>query len=265
MTQQLRIQRDDDVVTWVIDVPGTGNAISGAQFIHELEAAVDTVNRDATVAAVVLTGAGKHFSAGGNVREMVEREGIFALSAIEQRHAYSDTIQRIPRAMSRCEVPVIAAVNGAAVGAGCDLALMCDLRVASTEAFFAESFVKIGLVPGDGGPWFLRRAIGEARAAEMTLTGDRIDATTALEWGLVSRVVPPDELLATAHWLAGRIGSNPGPAVRMAKRILVASRTDSLESVLGLAAALQPLAQGSPEHRDRVEDWRARQLERTAR
>ena len=112
-----------------------------------------------------------------------------------QRNGYRHGIQQIPLALRRCEVPFIAAVNGPAVGAGCDLAMMCDLRIASTKAFFAESFVQLGIIPGDGGAWFLTRAIGPARAAEMALTGDRVDAATALEWGMVSRVVEPEDLL----------------------------------------------------------------------
>ena len=127
---------------------------------------------------------------------MADRDGMFGLDPIEQRHAYVAGIQRIPRALARLEVPLIAAVNRPAIGAGCDLAMMCDIRVASERASFAESFVQIGLVPGDGGTWFLQRAIGYERAAEMTLTGDRIDAETALAWGMVSRVVPHDELLS---------------------------------------------------------------------
>ncbi len=154
-------------------------------------------------------------------------------------------------------MPLIAAVNGAAIGAGCDLAMMCDLRIASERASFAESFVQIGLVPGDGGTWFLQRAIGYERAAEMTLTGDRIDAATALAWGLVSRVVPHDELLDEAHALAARIAKNPPHALRMAKRLLQESRTGLLESTLGMAAAMQPLAHRDAEHQQRIARWRS--------
>lgn len=260
----LRVVRDGAVEVWTIDVPDAGNAVSGADFVACLENAVDAVNRDATVGAVILTGAGKLFSSGGNVKEMADRRGVFGLEPIEQRHAYIDTIQRIPRAMVRCEVPVIAAVNGPAVGAGCDLAMMCDLRLMTDRAFFAESFVQIGLIPGDGGSWFLPRVIGEARAAEMTLTGDRVGAETALEWGMVSGVLAADDLLAEAHALAQRIVKNPAHAVRMAKRLLTASRTDSLDSVLGLAAAMQPLAHGDPEHHERVDAWRRARADRTA-
>ena len=208
--------------------------------------------------AVILTGAGKIFSAGGNVKDMADREGMFGLDALDQRRAYIDGIQRIPRALARFEVPLIAAVNGPAIGAGCDLVMMCDIRIASERASFAESFVQVGLIPGDGGTWFLPRAIGQERAAEMTFTGDRIDAATALAWGMVSRVVPHDELLSQAHALAERITKNPAHVLRMAKRLLQESRTGSLESTLGMAAAMQPLAHHDDEHEQRIAKWRTR-------
>ncbi|WP_048633798.1 crotonase/enoyl-CoA hydratase family protein [Mycolicibacterium aurum] len=242
-------------LTWTINLPHTGNAVSGQEFISAFESAVDAANSDITIKAVILTGAGKIFSAGGNVKDMADRQGMFGLEPIAQRHAYVDGIQRIPRALARLEVPIIAAVNGPAVGAGCDLAAMCDIRVASERASFAESFVQIGLVPGDGGTWFLQRAIGYERAAEMTLTGDRIDAGTALEWGLVSRVVPHDDLLAVTAELAARIAKNPSHTLRMAKRLLQESRTGHLESTLGMAAAMQPLAHRDPEHGERIAKW----------
>lgn len=187
---------------------------------------------------------------------MANRDGMFGLDALDQRHAYIDGIQRIPRALTRLEVPLIGAVNGPAIGAGCDLAMMCDIRVASERAWFAESFVQLGLIPGDGGTWFLQRIIGYERAAEMTFTGDRVDATTALQWGMVSRVVPHEELLTEAHALAERISKNPSHALRMAKRLLQESRTGSLESTLGLAAAMQPLAHRDPEHQHRIAKWK---------
>ncbi|MGW0035413.1 crotonase/enoyl-CoA hydratase family protein [Gordonia sp. NPDC003376] len=241
---------------WTINSPDVGNAITGLEFVKAFEAAVDAANADLDVRAIILTGAGTIFSAGGNVKEMADRTGMFGVDERAQRRAYVDGIQRIPRAFSRLEVPVIAAVNGASVGAGCDLAMMCDIRIASERASFAESFVQIGLIPGDGGTWFLPRAVGYARAAEMTFTGDRVDAGTALEWGMVSRVVPHDELLPAARELADRIVKNPPEALRMAKRLLQESRTSPLESVLGMAASMQPLAHLSPEHSARISRWR---------
>jgi enoyl-CoA hydratase/carnithine racemase len=252
VTDPLRIERTGRIQTWTIDVPDAANAITGSDFIAAFDDAVDAANAATDVSVVILTGAGRFFSAGGNVRDMRDRTGVFGLEPLDQRHGYVSGIQRIPRALQRLEVPVIAAVNGAAIGAGCDLAAMCDIRIASETAFFAESFVQLGLIPGDGGSWFLPRAIGWARAAEMTFTGDRVDAATALSWGLVSEVVSDAELLPAAQRLAERIAKNPVPAVRMAKRLLLESRTASLDSTLALAAAMQPLAHQDPEHHRRV-------------
>jgi enoyl-CoA hydratase/carnithine racemase len=257
MSAPLRVETAGATQVWTIDLPHVGNAITDTEFIAAFEAAVASANADLDVRAVILTGAGKIFSAGGNVKEMADQQGMFGVGALDQRRAYVDGIQRIPRALARLEVPLIAAVNGPAIGAGCDLAMMCDIRVASERASFAESFVQIGLIPGDGGTWFLPRAIGYERAAEMTFTGDRVDAQTAFAWGMVSRVVAHDELLAEAHALADRITKNPTHALRMAKRLMQESRTGALESTLGMAAAMQPLAHRDPEHEQRISRWRS--------
>lgn len=257
MTEPIRISTDGPIETWTINRPESGNTITGKDVIAAFEAAVEHANADIGVRAVILTGAGKIFSAGGNVKEMADGQGMFGVDPIEQRFAYVDGIQRIPRALGRLEVPLIAAVNGAAVGAGCDLAMMCDIRIASDRASFAESFVQLGLIPGDGGTWFLPRAIGYERAAEMTFTGDRIDAATALSWGLVTRVVPHEDLLGTATELAERIVKNPSHSLRMAKRLLQESRAGTLESTLTMAAAMQPLAHADAEHRQRIARWRS--------
>ena len=257
MSSPLRIDTAGATQVWTIDLPHVGNAITDTEFIAAFEAAVSGANADTDVRAVILTGEGKIFSAGGNVKEMADQQGMFGVSALDQRRAYVDGIQRIPRALARLEVPLIAAVNGPAIGAGCDLAMMCDIRVASERASFAESFVQIGLIPGDGGTWFLPRAIGYELAAEMTFTGDRVDAQTALAWRMVSRVVPHDELLTEAYALAERITKNPTHALRMAKRLMQESRTGALESTLGMAAAMQPLAHRDPEHEQRISRWRS--------
>lgn len=249
MSEPVLVQRDGHIETWTLNRPEQRNPVSEAETVEALVACVDRVNRD-DVRVVVLTGAGSAFSAGGNVKHMVDRSGMFGGTPYEQREGYRYGIQQIPLALYRCDVPVVAAVNGPAVGAGCDLALMCDLRIAAEGAFFAESFVKLGIIPGDGGAWFLPRVIGHARAAEMTLTGDRIDAATALEWGLVSRVVPAEELLGAALELAGRVAANPPHAVRMAKKLLRESGRQSLESLLELSAVMQAVAHHTEDHRE---------------
>ena len=242
------VERDGHVETWTINLPEQRNPVSGDAVIDALVSAVDSVNADHGVRAVILTGAGSAFSAGGNIKDMAEQKGLFGGTPYGQRDGYRNGIQRIPRALYRCDVPLIAAVNGPAIGAGCDLTLMCDLRIASESAFFAESFVKLGIIPGDGGAWFLPRAIGAARAAEMALTGDRVDARTALDWGLVSRVVPSSTLLREARELADRIAVNPPHAVRMAKKLLREAQHQSLDGVLELSAAMQALAHHTGDH-----------------
>ncbi|HET7761461.1 MAG TPA: crotonase/enoyl-CoA hydratase family protein [Phycicoccus sp.] len=240
--------RRGHVETWTLNRPDQRNPISDPDVVDALVANVDRVNADPQVRAVVLTGAGPAFSAGGNVKDMAARRPPFDGPPATLRERYRQGIQRIPRAMYGCDVPVVAAVNGPAIGAGCDLACMCDLRVASTDAVFAESFVRIGLIPGDGGAWLLQRLVGPARAAEMTLTGDPVDAATALEWGLVSRLVEPDALLPEAHALAERIAANPPQTVRLAKKLLREAAHQGLESVLELSAAYQAISQRTADH-----------------
>jgi enoyl-CoA hydratase/carnithine racemase len=171
---------------------------------------------------------------------------------VSTRKGYKDGIQRLPLAFAKLEVPVIAAVNGAAIGAGCDLTCMCDLRIAGESARFAESFVKLGLIAGDGGSWLLPRVVGWSKAAEMALTGDMIDASEALACGLVSRVVPDADLLTEARKLALRIAANPAHAVRMTRRLLWESRDLPLASVLEMAAAMQAAAHGTADHEEAV-------------
>ena len=149
-------------------------------------------------------------------------------------------------------MPVIAAVNGPAIGAGCDLACMCDIRIAGESAKFAESFVKLGIVPGDGGAWLLPRVVGKSMAAEMSFTGRTLDAQEALKVGLVSRVVPHDELLPQARALAGQIAANPGGALRMSKKLLREGERLDFAPLLELSAGLQALAHKTPQHVEAV-------------
>jgi enoyl-CoA hydratase/carnithine racemase len=252
MPEPLLITRDGHVETWTLNLPERRNPISDLPMVEALEDAATRVTADLSVRAVVLTGAGPAFSSGGDVRAMAERTGMFGGTGVEIADGYRRGIQRIPRALFHCSVPLIAAVNGPAVGAGCDLTLMCDLRIASTSAFFAESFVKVGLIPGDGGAFLLPRIVGAARAAEMALTGDRISAETALAWGLVSQVVPPEELLPTAREIAGRIAANPPVAVRAGKQLLREAAGLTLDQVLDTSADVQALMHQTADHAEAV-------------
>lgn len=251
-TDALLRDRDGHVETWTLNRPDTRNPISEPDVVDALVAAVDEVNHDQSVRAVILTGAGSAFSSGGNVKHMRDKAGMFGGTPAELRQGYRHGIQRIPRALYHCEVPTIAAVNGPAIGAGCDLALLCDLRIASSRAVFAESFVKVGIIAGDGGAWLLPRAIGQARAAEMAFTGEPVDAARALEWGLVSQVVEPEALLDAARALAARVVANPPHALRMTKRLLREGQHQSLESLLELSAAMQAVAHHTADHHEAV-------------
>jgi enoyl-CoA hydratase/carnithine racemase len=183
---------------------------------------------------------------------MADRTHDPSIEPHDDRYAYKEGIHRIPLSLFNLEVPTIAAINGPAIGAGLDLACMCDIRIASETAKFAESFVTLGIIPGDGGAFLLQRAVGYAKAAELTFTGEAIDATEALRIGLVSRVVPPDDLLPVATDLARRIARNPGHALRMAKRLLREAQTARLDTVLELSAAFQAIAHHSTDHDERI-------------
>ena len=210
------------------------------------------INADQDVRVAILTGAGKGFSSGGNLKHMRDRQGIFSGDAIAVKDSYRTGIQQLAKAVWECEVPLIAAVNGPAYGAGCDLACMCDIRIASEQAVFAENFVNVGIIPGDGGSWLLPRQVGLSRAAEMTFTADPIDAGKALEWGLVSQVVSSDKLMQTSRNLALRIARNPPRQLRMAKRLLREGLTTGLPQILQLAAAYQGAAHQSTDHKEAV-------------
>lgn len=251
-TPFLLIERDGPVLTARLNRPETRNALTDPAHMDELVALCRQIRADHSIKALVLTGEGSAFCAGGNVKDMQQRGGIFAGSPYEVRDSYRDTIQRIPLALYELDVPVIAAVNGPAIGAGLDLACMCDIRIASDKALFAESFVKVGIVPGDGGAWLLPRIVGFSKATELALTGETIDAAEALAIGLVSRVVPEEELIAAARAVADKIAANPPHAVRMTKRLLREGQTVTLPTILDMSAAMQSLAHATADHDEAV-------------
>jgi enoyl-CoA hydratase/carnithine racemase len=227
-----------------LGAPGDGDAV--AQVCEQ-------VNADQDIRCVVLTGAGRAFSAGGDVKAMKARQGAFAGSGVAIREGYRRNIHRIVRSIYGLEVPSIAAVNGAAIGLGCDVACMTDIRICAENARFGVTFLKLGLIPGDGGAWLLPRTIGMSRAAELLFTGDVIDAATAQAWGLVSRVVPADSLLDEAITLANRIAVQPPHALRLAKTLLRQGQTASYDTLMEMSAAAQALAHLTEDHMEGVD------------
>ena len=248
----LVIEREGAIVTARMNRPETRNALTEPSQMQEIVDLCLSIRRDATVKVLVLTGVATSFCAGGNVKDMKERGGIFAGSPYELRNNYRDGIQRIPLALYELDVPIIAAVNGAAIGAGLDLACMADIRIASDRAVFAESFVKLGIVPGDGGAWLLPRIVGLPKASLMAFTGDTIDAAKALDYGLVAQVVPAADLEREAQALALRIAANPAHALRLTKRLLREGQHMRLDSLLELSAAYQALAHHTDDHHEAV-------------
>ena len=215
----LLVERDGPVVIATFNRPEERNTITQADQAQEVVDFCHVMTRDASVRAIVLTGAGKAFCAGGNVKDMQKREGIFNGSPYQIRNNYRTSVQMIGPALTELEVPVIAAINGAAIGLGLDISCMCDIRIMSETAVVAESYAKLGVIPGGGGAWLLPRLIGPQRAALMTLTGDAINAAKALEYGLVAEVVAAADLMPRALELAHLIAANPGHATRLAKRL----------------------------------------------
>jgi len=247
-------EQEGNVVTLTLNSPDTRNALSNYDEYMQIVESCDRINRDPEVGAVILTGAGSSFCAGGNVKDMQDQKGLFAGDAMAIADKYRYSIQQIPLALFNVDAPTIAAVNGAAIGAGCDLTLMCDIRIASDKAKFAESFVQLGLIPGDGGAWLLQRAVGPSKAYEMAFTGDTITAEEALACGLVSKIVAPDDLMNEAKDLAARIVKNPARTLRMSKRLMREAAHVRLDTLLEMSAAYQAIAHKTDEHLERLEN-----------
>ena len=251
--REVALEVKDRIAVLTLNRPDVRNVISHEAMVGEIERACAHVNRDRSISCLVITAAGSVFSAGGNVKDMAERGGMFSGSPAGVFWGYRDGIQRIPRAVDAVEVPTICAVNGPAIGAGCDLALMCDLRIASDQARFGETFVNLGIVPGDGGAYFLPRAVGAQKAAEMIFTGRMLLASEALEAGLVLKVVPSAELMRVTLELAADIASKPPVTVRLAKLLYRQGlRAVNLGDFLDLSASFQALCHHTDDHLEAV-------------
>jgi len=246
--QEILFEQKGPISLLTLNRPDIRNAITGDRIIDEILDACQRVQQDDTIHVLIITGAGSAFSAGGNIKDMYARQGMFAGTPAQVRENYRRGIQRIPLALYHLDVPTIAAVNGPAMGAGCDLASMCDLRIASEKARFGETFLSVGLIPGDGGSFFLPRIVGYSKACELTFTCRVLDAAEALKIGLVSEVTSPERLLERCREIAAEIARQPARILRMAKRLFALSHGKSLEEVLELSAAFQALCHHTDEH-----------------
>ncbi len=254
MGEFLRVDRRDKIAILTMIKPESMNAIGTHGDCQDIITTLQQLEGDRSVSAIILTGSGKAFSAGGNLKGMKDRSGIGVLDQPDStRTNYRKGVQAVIRALMDCEIPMIAAVNGHAIGLGCDLACTCDIRIAAESAKFACSFIKVGIVPGDGGAWLLQRVLGYPRAAELFLTGDRFDAVAAKDYGLVSEVVPDADLLARAIAIAERITCNPPRALRLTKRLLREAQHSRMSDILELSAAYQAIVHETADNREAID------------
>ena len=241
----------DGVATVTLNRPKALNALN-ADIYHDLEIALRTAVEDASVRVMILTGAGRAFCAGGDIKSMAAQiaapphpkpaDPVEMLSHLHQLLAYLYEIDQ----------PVIAAIHGPAVGAGMSLALACDFRVAAEDSTFSQGFIKIGLSPDAGSTWLLPRLIGSARALQLAMTGETIDARKALEWGLISQLVPAGQDLPKALELAHSLATLSPPALTNVKHLLRESETHSFREQLDAEAVAQRANAATKEFRAAV-------------
>ena len=242
----------DGVLTLTLNRPDVLNAVTDTM-LKELQDALRGAEREASVRCIVLTGAGRGFCAGQDLNSGSDANNGRRLSVGEHlRQGYTPVVQRI----RTIEKPVIAAVNGVAAGAGANLALACDLRIASETAFFMQAFVKIGLIPDCGGTLFLPMLVGYAKAAELAFTGDRIGAEESLRLGLVNQVVSAADLMETTHALAARLAALPTRAIGLTKRAFNRAVMPNLDAILAYEADMQELASRTSDHTEGVAAFR---------
>jgi 2-(1,2-epoxy-1,2-dihydrophenyl)acetyl-CoA isomerase len=241
----------DRVATLTLNRPDKMNAFTGPM-IERWAWALNEAQRDPDVNVVVVTGAGKAFCAGGDVARMGQGEP----TPLDHKNMLWEHIHRVPKALEVMDKPVIAMVNGVAVGAGMGMAVMCDVRIASDAARFSTGYVRVGLVPGDGDTYFLPRLVGTARALELLWTADFIEAAEAERLGIVNRVVPADRLAEETYALARKIAEGPQIPIRMIKRLVYQSLRLDLRTHLDLVSSHMAVVRETEDHKEGVQAFK---------
>lgn len=246
--QHLELELKNTHQLWVtLNNPQQMNAIT-IPMVESLVSVLKHADFDRDIRVIVLTGAGKSFCAGGDILAMENKTGMFAGESNELRMRYMHGIQQIPRCIEEISTPMIAMVNGAAIGAGCDLAMMCDLRIGCSTSKFAETFTRMGLVPGDGGTFFLQRVIGYSKAMQMFLTAQMIAGQAALDFGLLNNLFEDSEMLAETIKLADVIAGQAPIAQSMTKKAMKISYLHDLHTSLDVLATFQGVSQRTADH-----------------
>jgi enoyl-CoA hydratase/carnithine racemase len=254
MTDHILFDVADGIATITLNRPDRKNAFTFDMIDAWAAHLVACRTRD-DVAVVIVTGSGDSFCSGGDIAEMKERMG---RSPTQRKDELWKRVQRIPLALEDLDKPVLVALNGVATGAGMDLALMGDIRYAAESARMAETYVRVGLVPGAGGAHFLPRLVGPAKALELFWTGDFVDAREAERLGLVNKVLPDAELMPFVWGVAAKIAKAPPASVRLIKRAIYQGMRNDLRTNLDLISSHYAVATSAPEHRELVERFLGR-------
>jgi 2-(1,2-epoxy-1,2-dihydrophenyl)acetyl-CoA isomerase len=242
----------ENVLTITLNRPSTLNAFND-HMIKETTDAFKQAGRNKEIRCIVLTGSGRGFSSGQDLADVQTRGDGFSVGE-HLRRGYHKLIQQ----MVTVEKPIIGAINGIAAGAGCGVALATDIRIASDKAAFMLAFSKVGLIPDTGTNWFLPRLIGHARAYEMAITADKIPATKALEWGMVNRVVPAEQLMETVAAWTRPIATGPTLAYGLTKRAMHKAWAMDLVEALAYEAYVQEIAGRSHDYQEGVQAFLAK-------
>lgn len=248
-----RIVLQERIAVFTMDRDDVRNELTGSGLADDICDAIQWANQNLDVSVMIITGAGTAFSAGGNIKDMLDSRGLFDGSVSDIERSYRNGIQKVPLAMMEAEIPIIAAVNGPAIGAGCDLTCMCDLRIASEHALWGETFINLGIIPGDGGAWLLQRLIGYQKAVEMAFTGRLVRAPEAVDMGLALKMVPHENLMGEAMTLAREIAAKPPQSVRYTKKLLRQAQRMELKEFLDLCAVYQGMSHKSADHREALQ------------
>jgi enoyl-CoA hydratase/carnithine racemase len=250
-----RLEIDDRVASLKLNRDDVRNALTGTALVDDIVSVVDWINNDSTISCLIITGEGKAFCSGGNIKEMRDDRGTFGGTPAQIAEKYRRGIQRMSLALHSIEIPVIAAVNGPAIGAGFDLACMCDIRLGCEDTLLGETFINLGIIPGDGGSWFLQRLVGYQKAAELSFSGRLVKSDEALQLGLLLELVSADLLMTRAMELARSFAAKAPQALRMTKRLLKSAQRLELADFLDLCSSYQASCHHTRDYRRAVDGF----------
>jgi enoyl-CoA hydratase/carnithine racemase len=254
-TIDAQLEINGRVATLTFNRDDVRNALTGTALVDDIVAVVDWINSESSISCLIITGNGKAFCSGGNIKEMRDGKGTFSGSPAQIAEKYRRGIQRMSLALHSIEVPVIAAVNGPAIGAGFDLACMCDIRLGCEYTLFGETFINLGLIPGDGGAWFLQRLVGYQKAAELTFSGRTVGPEEALQLGLLLEIVPASQLSAKAMEHARTFAAKAPQVLRMTKRLMKSAQRLELDDFLDLCSSYQASCHHTEDHKRAVKGF----------